>query len=241
MALRQGLTIIVPVYNEEESLAKFCAEMDVFLDRVDISPVKVLLVNDGSNDNSQEIINDICDNDHRYAFIMLDRNHGLSTAIKAGIDYCQTNLVGYIDSDLQTSPVDFVKFVEFFPDYDMVNGIRTKRQDTMVKKISSKIANNFRRFMINDHIVDTCCPLKIIKTDYARRIPFFNGMHRFLPALVQLQEGRVKQIPVSHFPRYAGTAKYHLWNRLIGPFFDTIAFVWMRKRYINYRIAQQSK
>ena len=94
--------------------------------------------------------------------------------------------------------------------------------------------------MINDGIQDTCCPLKIMEATYARRIPFFDGMHRFLPALIQLQNGRVKQLPVQHFERYAGTAKYHLFNRLWGPLNDTFAFRWMRKRYINYSIAEQA-
>ena len=91
--------------------------------------------------------------------------------------------------------------------------------------------------VINDAIQDTCCPLKILKSSYAREIPFFIGMHRFLPALVQLHGGKVKQLPISHSPRYAGTSKYHLLNRLVGPFFDTLAFRWMRSRYIRYKIA----
>jgi len=82
--------------------------------------------------------------------------------------------------------------------------------------------------------------LKIMKTAYAKQIPFFTGMHRFLPALVQLQGGRVQQLPVAHFPRFAGTAKYHLLNRLVGPFFDTLAFRWMRSRYIRYGIADRT-
>jgi len=90
--------------------------------------------------------------------------------------------------------------------------------------------------MTHDGVQDTGCPLKVLHTDYAKRIPFFTGMHRFLPALIQLQEGRVKQIPVRHFPRVAGKSKYHLANRLIGPFKDCFAYRWMRKRYINYRV-----
>lgn len=234
------LTIIVPVFNEEESLARFRAEMDTFLASTPV-PTKVLLVNDGSRDRSQAIMAEICGQDPRYHYLLLDRNYGLSTAIKAGIDACDTELVGYIDADLQTSPSDFTKFFEYFPAYAMVNGIRARRQDTLVKKLSSKIANAFRRMMINDGIVDTCCPLKIMKTEFARRMPFFIGLHRFMPALIQLQGGRVRQIPVAHFPRMAGTAKYHLFNRLIGPFFDTLAFRWMRSRYIRYGIADRSR
>ena len=235
----EGLTIIVPVYNEEESLDLFCQEMDVFLASSPI-PTTILFINDGSSDGSQNIIARACGKNRRYHYLQLDRNYGLSTGIKAGIDACETELVGYIDADLQTKPADFLKFFEYFPAYDMVNGIRAKRQDTVVKKISSKIANAFRRMMINDNIIDTCCPLKIMKTDYAQKIPFFIGMHRFIPALIQLQGGRVRQVPVAHFSRFAGTAKYHLFNRLIGPFFDTLAFRWMRSRYIRYRIADKT-
>lgn len=235
-----GLTIIVPVYNEEESLVRFCQEMDAFLSSAPI-PATILFVNDGSKDGSQAIIARACAGGTGYRYLQLDRNCGLSTAIKAGIDACDTELVGYIDADLQTSPADFLKFFQYFPKYEMVNGIRARRQDTAVKKASSKIANAFRRLMINDGIVDTCCPLKIMKTAYAQKIPFFTGLHRFIPALIQLQGGRVRQVPVAHFPRFAGTAKYHLFNRLIGPFFDTLAFRWMRSRYIRYRIADQSK
>ena len=238
MTLAPGLTIIVPVYNEQESLDKFQQEMDLFLNAAPMES-RVLFVNDGCTDSSQQIIERIHQDDSRYHYLVLDQNHGLSTAIKAGIDACTTSLVGYIDADLQTSPSDFGQLLTAFPEHDMVNGIRAKRQDKLVKKISSKFANNFRRLMINDNIVDTCCPLKIIKTEFAQRLPFFTGMHRFLPALIQLQGGKVKQMPVSHFPRYAGQAKYHLFNRLIGPFFDTLAFRWMRSRYIKYGIARQ--
>ena len=233
-------TIIVPVYNEEGCLTKFCETMDSFLQQSPV-PAEVLFVNDGSKDNSLAQIKEICEQKTGYRYISLDKNRGLSTAVKAGIDSIQSKYVGYIDSDLQTTPMDFLKYIEFLPEYQMVNGIRQNRKDTFVKKMSSKIANGFRRKMINDGMADTGCPLKIINTEYAKRIPFFDGMHRFLPALIQLQGGKVKQIPVQHFERFAGTSKYHLFNRLLGPLQDTFAFRWMRKRYINYQIAERSE
>ncbi|WP_347158122.1 glycosyltransferase [Pontibacter chitinilyticus] len=231
------LTVIVPVYNEEGCLTRFCEAMDAFLAESPV-PTNVLFVNDGSTDNSLPQIREICHSKPGYSYISLDRNHGLSTAVKAGIDVADTTHIGYIDSDLQTSPLDFLLFFPYLGEYAMVNGIRAKRKDTFVKKMSSKIANGFRRRMINDGILDTGCPLKIIDAAYAKRIPFFDGMHRFLGALVQLQGGRVKQIPVQHFERFAGYSKYHLFNRLWGPLNDTFAFRWMRKRYINYGIAE---
>ena len=232
------LTIIVPVYNEEKSLNQFKIEMDRFLDCALVSS-RILFVNDGSTDRSVPIIQSICLEDDRYTYISLRDNRGLSTAIKAGIDYIETSLTGYIDSDLQTSPLDFNSYFQHLDTHAMVNGIRSKRHDRFIKRLSSKVANSFRRCMINDNIADTCCPLKIIKTEYAKKMPFFSGMHRFIPALVQLQGGEVKQIEINHFERYAGTAKYHLRNRLVGAFFDTLAFLWIRKRYIKYDLADK--
>jgi dolichol-phosphate mannosyltransferase len=233
------LTIIVPVFNEEENLPVFFQELDHFVTTAPIV-VRALFINDGSTDNSLKIMTDECLLRQDFcAVLMLDRNHGLSTAIKAGIDHCTTTLVGYIDADLQTRPIDFLAYLKYFPEYDMVNGIRQNRQDHVIKKLSSKIANVYRRMMINDRILDTCCPLKIIKTSFARQIPFFKGMHRFLPALVQLQGGKVKQLPIAHYARYAGRSNYHLWNRLVGPFFDVLAFRWMRSRYIRYGVERQ--
>ena len=233
------LTVIVPVFNEGPCLKHFQSEMDKFLSDTPIDTT-VLFINDGSTDNSQAMIEKMSAADDRYKFLVLASNSGLSTAIKAGIDACESNLIGYIDADVQTAPLDFIKFLEFIPEYDMVNGTRVQRNDRLIKKLSSRIANTFRRIMIQDNIKDTCCPLKIIKTHYARKIPFYTGMHRFIPALVQLEGGKVKQIPVQHFPRVAGTAKYHLHNRLIGPFIDTMVFIWIKRRQIKYRISKQS-
>ncbi|SHL46605.1 glycosyltransferase [Hymenobacter psychrotolerans] len=237
---QQTLTVLVPVYDEEESLPQFVVEMDKFLAQTPV-PTTVLFVNDGSRDGSLALLRDICRRNPHYEFISLSENRGLSTAIKAGIDHCRSTLIGYIDSDIQTTPLDFLQFFEFLPEYDMVNGIRAKRQDTVVKKLSSKIANTVRRTLINDGIEDTGCPLKIIKMEYARRIPLFHGMHRFLGALVQLQGGRVKQLPVRHFPRFAGTAKYNLWNRAWKPLVDTFGFRWIRSRWKNYEIGEQHR
>ena len=229
----QTLTVLVPVYDEEESLPQFVGEMNKFLAQTPVETT-VLFVNDGSRDGSRALLRAICAQDVRYQFISLRENRGLSTALKAGIDHARTTLVGYIDSDIQTTPLDFLTFFEFFPAFDMVNGIRAKRQDTLVKKLSSKVANAVRRTLINDGIQDTGCPLKILKIEYARRLPLFHGMHRFLGALVQLQGGRVRQLPVRHFPRYAGTAKYTLWNRAWKPLVDTFGFRWIRSRWKNY-------
>lgn len=230
------LTIIVPVYNEEDNMAALEEKLSAYLPKAKC-PACVLFVNDGSKDNSLEGIRTICGRNEHFYYVNFRKNAGLSAAIKAGFDVAQSKYVGYIDADLQTAPDDFNLLLEYIGDYKMVMGIRAARKDSAFKRLQSKIANSFRRMMTHDGATDTGCPLKVLHTDYARRIPFFTGMHRFLPALIQLQGARVKQVPVRHFPRVAGKSKYHLWNRLVGPFMDCFAYRWMRKRYINYRTA----
>lgn len=233
------LTIIIPVYNEVDNLLRVEKECGEFLN---ISAVtsKVLFVNDGSKDNSQKLIEEICNRNQNFTFISFRKNRGLSAAIKAGFDYTTTPLVGYIDADLQTSPKDFNKLLEYSKDYHLVTGFRSERKDSFVKNMSSKIANGIRRAFTNDGMDDTGCPLKIIHTNYAKRIPMFKGLHRFLPAMILLQNGKIIQIPVQHFPRIAGKANFGLWNRLLGPLMDCFAYLWMKKKYINYNVAQKS-
>lgn len=232
-----GMTIIVPVYNEEDNLDRVEKEFSAFLPKAKVKSC-VLLVNDGSKDSSLEKIKAICDRHDDFFYISSSENHGLSTAMKAGIDTAESRLVGYIDSDLQTLPEDFNLLLEFADDYQLVSGIRAKRKDSWFKRRQSKIANGFRRHMTGDTATDTGCPLKVMWTSYAQRLPFFDGMHRFLPALMMLEEGRFKEIPVRHFPRTAGVSKYHLWNRLKGPFLDCFAYRWMKKRYIRYTVSE---
>lgn len=230
------LTILVPVYNEEGNMLRLEKEFAAFLP---IARVKscLLFINDGSTDGSERLMKEICSRQPDMFYLSLEQNGGLSAALKAGIDATFSPYTGYIDADLQTSPADFNLLLDYAEDYPLVTGIRTGRKDSRVKKLSSRIANGFRRLMTHDDAQDTGCPLKIIHTAYARRIPFFTGMHRFLPALIMLQAGgRVKQLPVRHFPRLAGESKYHLWNRLAGPFKDCFAYRWMKKRYINYEV-----
>jgi glycosyltransferase involved in cell wall biosynthesis len=230
-------TVIIPVYNEEENLKRVEKEMLDYM-QIALKKTAVLFVNDGSKDNSEAIIKEICKNNPAFHYISFVENCGLSAAIKAGFDYVQTPLVGYIDADLQTTPEDFNVLLKYIEDYDLVTGVRANRKDKFVKNMSSKIANGIRRAFTHDGMDDTGCPLKVIKTEYAKKIPMFKGLHRFLPAMILLQEGKIIQVPVKHFPRIAGEAKFGLWNRLLGPLVDCFAYVWMKKKYINYKIKE---
>lgn len=232
-------TIIVPVYNEEDNIYSLEKKLGEFLP-TSLQKACVLFVNDGSKDKSLERIEEICGRNADFFYISLKKNSGLSAAMKAGIDTAESPYLGYIDADLQTAPEDFNLLLKDIESYELVTGIRANRKDSAFKNLQSKIANGFRRSMTGDTAQDTGCPLKVMHTDYAKRIPFFTGMHRFIPALMMLQDARIKQIPVRHFPRVAGVSKYHLWNRLVSPFMDCFAYRWMKKRYINYSIGQNN-
>ncbi len=229
------MTIIVPVFNEEDNLNRIETTFKEYFAQSQVKS-KVLFVNDGSLDGSLKKIEKICAKDNDFEYISFDRNYGLSTAIKAGIDTISTELTGYIDADLQTTPFDFDKLLEHIDNYAAVIGIREKRKDTLSKRIQSLIANSIRRALINDGITDTGCPLKVLRSDVAKKIPFFDGMHRFIPALIKLQGEEIEQIKVRHFERIAGKSKFNLLNRSIKPLQDAFAYRWMRSRYINYKI-----
>lgn len=232
-------TIVVPVYNEEDNMAMAEDKLRTYIMHASKKSC-VLFINDGSTDNSFARITDICTNNPDFYYLSFQHNCGLSAAIKAGIDYTESALVGYIDADLQTDPEDFELLLEHAGQYPLVIGIRSKRKDSWWKRRQSRIANSFRRMMTGDTAVDTGCPLKVLHTGVAKKIPLFKGLHRFIPALVQLQGLDYKQVPVSHRQRMAGVSKFSMRNRLWGPLADCFAFRWMRTRYINYSIDQDN-
>ncbi|WP_299226528.1 glycosyltransferase [uncultured Psychroserpens sp.] len=231
-------TIIIPIYNEEDNLERLESELITYMTIAKL-PTKVLFINDGSTDTSQEYIENICKKNTDFNYILFSKNEGLSAALKAGFDYVDTELVGYIDADLQTTLEDFNLLLEHANTYDLVTGVRKNRKDDFFKRLSSKIANRIRRSFTKDGMDDTGCPLKIIKAEYAKQIPLFKGLHRFLPAMVLLQNGTIIQIPVRHFPRIAGKSKFGLSNRLLGPLTDCFAYLWMKKKYINYNVSKK--
>ena len=233
------LTIIIPVYNEEGNLLRVQEAFEKYFPLAKLAS-KVLFVNDGSKDKSLEMIRSIYKANPRFTYISFAKNRGLSAAIKAGFDYADTKWIGYIDADLQTTPEDFNILADYCNDYDLVTGMRTGRKDSFVKNVSSTIANSIRRAFTHDGMDDTGCPLKIIKADKAKKIPMFNGLHRFLPAMILLQKGNIIQVPVRAYPRVAGKSNFHLWNRLIGPLSDCFAYVWMKRKYIDYTVAEKN-
>lgn len=233
------LTVVAPVFNEEESLPKLFSALSAYRAKASTS-VCFLLVNDGSSDRSLSLIEEYCKNNQAFFYISLEQRCGLTGALKAGFHNCRTKWVGYIDADLQTFPDDFELLLAFKDEADLICGIRRKRQDSLSKKIQSKLANKIRNAITHDGFTDTNCPLKILKTTLAQQLPLFSGMHRFLPALSLLMGYKVKAISVRHQERKQGKSKFNFFNRAFSGAFDLLVFIWMRKRYINPKVGKNN-
>lgn len=233
----QGITVIIPVYNEEGNIFRIKEALGAYMERSNYQ-VFGLFVNDGSTDQSLSLIKEVCVSDKKFGYISLQHNAGLSAAIKAGFDQASTQWVGYMDADLQTSPLDFLLFEPYVSAYHLVTGERQQRQDGLGKKFSSLFANWFRNSFLQDGVNDTGCPLKIFDREFVIGLPYFNGVHRFFPALTQIYGGQVKVIPVGHYPRLEGVSKFNAFNRLIQPFLDTLLVHRLKKRFIKYKVKE---
>lgn len=225
------ISIIVPVYNEEESLAPL---FDVLLKVLrDLErPFEILLVDDGSTDGSPAVMERLKKREPRIRILRHRANCGLSAAMETGFHMARGSILATMDADLQNDPRDLPLLLKELEKADAVVGWRHERNDPPVKKLSSRIANLVRNAVIHDGIHDTGCSLKVFRREYIRRIKMFKGMHRFLPALLKMEGARVIEVKVRHHPRRYGEAKYHLANRLFGPFFDLLAVRWMKKRIV---------
>ncbi|MGH9356014.1 MAG: hypothetical protein ACRD10_07785, partial [Terriglobia bacterium] len=140
-----------------------------------------------------------------------------------------------LDGDLQNDPQDIPSMLEKLQDWDVVCGVRVRRRDSWLKRVSSRIANGVRNWVTGDDIIDTGCTLKAYRGACVRNLELYNGMHRFLPTLLKIRGCRVTQVPVGHHPRLKGTTKYGTWGRMIKGIADLCAVRWMKENTTDYR------
>ena len=237
---RTSLSIVVPAYNEEENLPVLMRELTEVLP--DISgKCEIIFVNDGSTDHTLDIMMQL-KKEHPEAglrVLSLDGNYGLSAALDAGFRHAKGDVVVSLDADLQNDPHDIPRLLQQLSGADAVVGIRAKRQDSFVKKISSRIANSIRDWVLRETWRDTGCTLKAYRRNFLDRMKLFDGLHRFLPTLLKMEGARVAEVEVNHRPRVHGKSKYHLWNRLTGPLRDLFAVRWMKQRNFHYRAEEK--
>ena len=226
------VSVVVPLFNEEESIAILQSELSEALKDLDY---EIILVDDGSIDRTVERIEPKAN----VRVIRFEKNAGQSAAIYAGLEAAQGTTVVLIDGDLQNDPADIPRLLaEISRGADLVCGYREQRRDTLVKRLTSWIANAVRSRFTKDGVRDTGCTLKAMRRECVSALVPFKGMHRFIPALVKGAGYRLVEIPVNHRRRRFGQSKYGLGNRALRATIDMFGVRWLLSRRLNYKIRE---
>lgn len=231
-------SIVIPLKNEEENIIDLIAELTPVMQQLK-APWELICIDDGSTDNTLTILQEAARKNSFLRILSFDRNYGQSSAFDAGFRHAQGEWVITLDGDRQNDPTDIPSLLLLTKDHDLVCGRRVNRRDPWHKKITSRLANAVRGYLCHDNIHDTGCSLKIYRRSCLEKIKMFKGMHRFLPALFQIEGFRVTEHPVNHRERTKGSTKYNFFNRSFNTIADLFAVRWMRKRTIHYRIDKE--
>lgn len=230
-----AVSVVVPVFNEEDNMSILQTELRAALSGIDH---EIIFVDDGSSDKTASKIEDrpeVC-------VLRFEKNTGQSAAMYAGLNAARGATVVLIDGDLQNDPADIPKLLaEISRGADLVCGYREKRKDTVVKRLTSRIANFVRSRFTRDGVRDTGCTLKAMRRQCVSALVPFKGMHRFIPALVKGAGYRLVEVPVNHRSRRFGKSKYGLGNRALRATVDMFGVRWLLSRQLNYKLRDQEK
>jgi glycosyltransferase involved in cell wall biosynthesis len=228
-----AVSVVVPLFNEEENVPILQGELTAALGGLDY---EIVFVDDGSSDRTVERIAP----DPRVRLVQFERNAGQSAAMFAGLHSARGGVAVLIDGDLQNDPADIPRLLgELERGADLVCGYRAQRKDTVVKRITSRVANFVRSRFTKDGVRDTGCTLKAMKRECVAALLPFKGMHRFIPALVKGAGYRLVEIPVNHRPRKFGQSKYGLGNRALRATTDMFGVRWLLSRRLNYKVREK--
>jgi glycosyltransferase involved in cell wall biosynthesis len=228
-----ALSVVIPVYNEAENIRSLVEQLRAALAGW-AGPAEFLFVDDGSTDRTLDELREAQAVDSRIRIAHFRRNLGQTAALAAGFRLARGRAVVTLDGDLQNDPAEIPGLVALLKDWDVVCGVRARREDNWWKRISSRIANGFRNWVTHDNIIDTGCTLKAFRRESLVRLELYQGLHRFLPTLLKMRGCRVTQVPVSHRPRLYGRTKYGTWGRLVKGLADLWAVRWMQKNRIDF-------
>jgi len=234
------LSIVLPVYNEEENLPPLWQEIRDALDPTGLQ-YEAIFVDDGSRDRSAEIVREFRRRDPRVRLIKLKTNAGETAATDAGFKAVRGRHVVVMDADLQNDPRDIPAMLAHLEQWDAVTGWRVNRAagDSWVRRLSSRIANRVRNSLSQETIHDSGCTFRAFRRECLRDLVLYRGLHRFIPTLLRMRGFRVLEVPVSHRPRRFGTSKYGIGNRALRAFIDLLAVRWMKDRQLRYEIAEE--
>lgn len=232
-----ALSVVVPLYNEEENVPILQRELTAALAGLDY---EIVFVDDGSKDGTRQKI--ALDPEGRVRVLAFEKNAGQSAAMYAGLHAARGRVAALLDGDLQNDPADIPKLLARIEDgsADLVCGYRAKRKDTVVKRITSRVANFVRSRFTRDGVRDTGCTLKAMRRECVGALVPFVGMHRFIPALVKGAGYRLVEVPVHHRARQYGVSKYGLGNRALRATVDMFGVRWLLSRQLRYRVGSET-
>lgn len=228
------ISVIVPVMNEEGNIAPLINEIAL---AATTSPItEIIYIDDGSTDNTYAVLTQLTAQFPMLRVLQHDRRSGQSTALLTGIKAATNDIIATLDGDGQNDPADIPALYDLYKTETisgakvMITGRRTKRQDNFGRRFASRFANRLRAYLLKDRTPDTGCSLKMFtRTDYLE-LPFFNHMHRFLPALMIRNGVRLAHVGVSHRARTTGISKYTNFNRAIVGIADLMGVMWLQRR-----------
>jgi dolichol-phosphate mannosyltransferase len=225
-----ALSVVIPLYNEQDNVESLQKQLHSALTGLDY---EIVFVDDGSKDETVKHVEKRPD----VRLLEFEKNAGQSAAMYAGIHAARGEVIALLDGDLQNDPADIpLLLAEIAKGADLVCGYRAKRKDTVVKRITSRVANFVRSRFTKDGVRDTGCTLKAMRRECRVALVPFYGMHRFIPALVKGMGYKIVEIPVNHRPRTAGVSKYGLGNRAIKATVDMFGVRWLLSRQVKYKV-----
>lgn len=231
MTEKHSVSVVIPFYNERENVPLMAARLRPVFAAMG-GDCECLLVNDGSKDGTREAIEAVAAADARFRAVHHVRNFGQSAALISGMRRAKGDYVLTLDGDLQNDPEDLPELVKLLAEYDCVCGYRAKRNDTWVRRVSSRVANAVRKSILKDGLRDTGCGTKGFRRECVRYLVCFNGAHRFFAAVLLCAGMRITECPVRHHPRTHGVSKYGIGNRLGRGLFDLVGVAWLQRRLV---------
>ncbi len=226
------LSVVIPVFNEEDNLRPLIEELEGVLNNLG-RRFEVVCVDDKSTDNSLAVLDELRATRPWLRVACHRVNSGESAAEATGFQQARGSIVVTMDADQQNDPHDIPMMLKAMQeDVAAVCGVRRKREDDWVRRLSSRIANAFRNWVTGDRIGDAGCTFRALRREALREVLVFNGMHRFLPTILRLQGYRVVEVLVNHRPRVKGQSKYGVGNRAWRGLVDCFAMRWYRRRCV---------
>ncbi|CAN5272018.1 glycosyltransferase family 2 protein [soil metagenome] len=229
-----GVSIVIAVKDEEKAIGLLVKEIVAALGS-DPS-YEIIVIDDGSTDRTVETLMRLRAAEPRLSILQHRRNHGQSAAVRTGVRAALSDLIVTLDGDGQNDPADIPLLLQTYRRLSqgsavrLVTGRRARRQDSLIKRLSSTFANSVRGWVLRDGSLDSACGLKVIDREVFLRLPYFNHMHRFLPALVRREGFEVAAVDVNHRPRETGASKYGTWDRLTAGVIDLAGVAWLQTR-----------